>query len=131
MTFYFTQKLLTQYETTESENEDVTISRSSLDEEVIAFIQKYGSYLQIHSCLSFSAAVKAEAAIAELLTVASYDPSHRDAIIEIKKANTLTFYDSVSHFRLRNSIEALSNPFFWFVVDKTICRVKAPAWCSV
>lgn len=72
------------------------VDTQSIDEEVAFFVQKYGTYLQIHSCLAFSASVQADRAIDELLEVAKHDPSHRDAVNEIEKANDLTFYDVVS-----------------------------------
>jgi hypothetical protein len=90
VTYYFTQELLSPYSDVSGE------ARTSLDERVVAFVKLYGAYLQIHSCLSFSSAVRAEAAIAELLKVSSHDPSHRDAVREIQKGNALTFYDTVS-----------------------------------
>ena len=60
------------------------------------FIEKFGSYLQLHSCLSFAASVRDESAIAHLLNVADYDPNHRDAAREIQKSNEMLFYDTVS-----------------------------------
>lgn len=60
------------------------------------FVDKYGSYLQMHSCLSFAASRKDEVAIMHLLKAAKYDPSHADAVREIKKSKNLVFYDSVS-----------------------------------
>jgi hypothetical protein len=60
------------------------------------FVEKFGSYLQLHSCLSFAASVRDESAIAHLLQVAEHDPSHRDAVREIQKSNDMLFYDTVS-----------------------------------
>ena len=73
------------------------IERLALDEEAKAFVKKYGAYLQLHSCLSYSAVVKAEAPIGDLLIAASHDPTHRDATKEIQRANALIFYDEVSN----------------------------------
>lgn len=67
-----------------------------INEQVARFAKIFGTYLQIHSCLAFSANVEAEKAVDELLTVARYDPSHRDAVREIQKGSNLTFYDAVS-----------------------------------
>jgi hypothetical protein len=69
-----------------------------INKEVATFAQKFGTYLQIHSCLAFSASVEADKAVDELLIVARHDPSHQDAIKEIQKAKDLTFYDAVSCF---------------------------------
>jgi hypothetical protein len=90
-TYYFTQQLLPTCAT----NQDQTPSDEAV-EEAKEFIKNFGAYLQIHRCLSCAAKLKAEAVIEELLGVGSYDPSHRDAMREIHKANNLTFYDAVS-----------------------------------
>jgi hypothetical protein len=105
VTYYFTQKILAPY--SETEKEVVDEDKCSKEEEVASFVQKYGAYLQIHSCLSYSAAVKAETAISELLVVASHDPSHRDAVKEIQRGKTLIFYDTVSHFYGLTSVRAV------------------------
>lgn len=89
VTYYFTQQLLSQYQEIADEERD------ELDEKVSTFVKQYGAYLQIHSCLAFSATVRAQAAITELLKAASYDPTHRDAVKEIQRGKTLTFYEAV------------------------------------
>lgn len=93
MTYYFTQHILTKYS-----NNGPKSDTSTTDEELSHFVQKFGTYLQIHSCLSFSANVEADKAVEELLAVASHDPSHRDSVREIQKAKELAFYDIVSLF---------------------------------
>jgi hypothetical protein len=60
------------------------------------FVDKYGAYLQMHSCLSFAASRKDKVAIMQLLKAAKYDPMHADTIREINKSKTFVFYDSVS-----------------------------------
>ena len=104
MTYYFTQKLLGQYSLVDDERED---DLSSIDKQAVAFVKTYGAYLQIHSCLSSSAAVKAEAPIKEILLLANHDPSHRDAVKEVQKAKSFVFYDTVSYRDWSPS------PFFW------------------
>jgi hypothetical protein len=68
--------------------------RPSLDQ--VQFVARYGSYLQIHSCLAYASSIDDESAIAALLKAASHDPTHREAMREIEKSNDLMFYDSVS-----------------------------------
>jgi hypothetical protein len=93
-TFFFTQQLLPAYIAL---RENLWADEEPQPEkEAIEFVKNYGAYLQLHTCLSCSAAVKAETMIEELLSVASHDVSHRDATREIHKAASLTFYDSVS-----------------------------------
>jgi hypothetical protein len=62
----------------------------------VDFVEKYGSYLHIHSCLVFASSIGDESAIAALLKAASNDPTHKEAVKEIEKSNDLMFYDSVS-----------------------------------
>jgi hypothetical protein len=90
-TYYFTQQLLPTCAT----NEDQAPSDKAI-EKAKGFIKNFGAYLQIHTCLSSAAKLKAGPVIGELLGVGSYDPSHRDAMREIHKANNMTFYDAVS-----------------------------------
>ena len=52
----------------------------------------------MHTSLTYAALMNAEAVISELLSVAEHDPSHHDAAREIRKGNTLMFYDHVSFF---------------------------------
>jgi len=90
VTYYFSQKILTQYSSCSSDDDT-----KAVDSEVAAFLHRFGTYLQIHSCLVFSAKVEAEKAIDQLLEVARHDPSHQEARKELTKANALTFYDAV------------------------------------
>ena len=63
-----------------------------------SFVETYGAYLQIQTCLSAAASVKDEVAISAILKAARNDPCHQDATREIYKSNSngLLFYDSVS-----------------------------------
>lgn len=67
-----------------------------VDEEVSAFLKRFGTYLQIHACLVYSAKVEARQAIDRLLDVARFDPLHREATKELRKATGMTFYEAVS-----------------------------------
>ena len=80
-----------------------TINRNS-------FVQTYGAYLQIQTCLSFASFVKDKAAISEILKVAKDDPNHRDAMKDIQESNHLLFYDSVSQLI---SISSLLQRILW------------------
>ena len=64
--------------------------------EATAFIHKYGAYLQLHTSLSSAAAANAAAPIKILLKLAKCDPTHREAMRDIKTAGSLVFYDMVS-----------------------------------
>lgn len=75
-------------------NDDHGGGRPSIDP--VDFVETYGSYLRIHSCLAFASSIGDESAIAALLKAASHDPTHKEAVKEIEKSNNLLFYDSVS-----------------------------------
>jgi hypothetical protein len=94
VTYYFAQKILAGYMLPLEEREPESIKLVEL--EAMSFIEQYGSYLQMHTSLSYAALVHAEPVIEQLLLVASNDPSHRDATREIQKGTSLTFYDNVS-----------------------------------
>ena len=59
-----------------------------------SFIDTYGAYLQIQTCLVFASFVKAGSVISDILRIARDDPNHRDAIKDIQKSDGV-FYDSV------------------------------------
>lgn len=71
------------------------------------FIERYGAYLQIQSCLSFASLLKDETATTLILEVAKYDPNHRDAYKEMQNANRSLFYDQVSSklFERKHAVE--------------------------
>lgn len=109
VTYYFTQQILAKYSGTENQTSEE--ERALIDEEATSFVKRYGAYLQIRSCLSYAAAVKAESPIDDLLVVASHDLSHRDAVKEIQKGKALTFYDTVSELLVDDRLEfQLTNP---------------------
>lgn len=89
VTYYFTHQILSMYMGNAQE-----LELDQVDDQVRTFVQKYGTYLQIHSCLVFSASAKAERTIDALLDVAKYDPSHLEAMAEFKRANNMTFYEA-------------------------------------
>jgi hypothetical protein len=99
VTYFCTEKIIgcDQYEGFS------TINRSS-------FVQTYGAYLQMQTCLSFASFVKDEAAISEILKVARDDPNHRDAMKDIQESSHLLFYDSVSQV---NPINSLLQRILW------------------
>lgn len=66
-------------------------------EEEKTFVEKYGAYLQMHSCLTYAAAAKDETAILHLLEAAKFDPRHVEGVKEIRKSKHLVLYESVSH----------------------------------
>tara|TARA_B110001452_G_C15135088_1_gene395360 strand:+ start:553 stop:906 length:354 start_codon:yes stop_codon:yes gene_type:complete len=84
-TYYFTQNLIKS-----------DIDESLFPENINAFIEIYGAYLQIHTCLLFAASAEDEIAISLILKIAKHDPTHRHAYKEIQNFSDLLFYDQVS-----------------------------------
>ena len=60
-----------------------------------SFINTYGAYLHIQTCLAFASYVKDDAVISDILRIATEDPNHQDNLKAIKKSVEI-FYDSVS-----------------------------------
>lgn len=60
------------------------------------FLEKFGSYLRIDTCLAYAAAVRAESVVDILLGVAKHDPRHREVIKQTSKQATMVFYEPVS-----------------------------------
>ena len=84
VTYFYTQKIV---------GTDLAKKQSIMDQK--SFVETYGAYLQIPTCLSFAASVKDEVAISAVLEASRSDPSHRDAMREIEKSNASLFYNSV------------------------------------
>lgn len=65
-------------------------------ERIISFIQEFGSYLKLHSCLAYSALIEAAEVINCLIDLAKYDPSHKEMMKHSGRNNSLVFYEPVS-----------------------------------
>ncbi|VEU39947.1 unnamed protein product [Pseudo-nitzschia multistriata] len=83
VTYFYTQKIV---------GTDLAKKQSIMNQK--SFVETYGAYLQIPTCLSFAASVKDEVAISAVLEASRSDPSHRDAMREIEKSNASLFYNS-------------------------------------
>ena len=71
------------------ENEKVITNKNAIE-----FVQKYGSYLNLHESLTLCAKTNyADDVIDELLKMADHDPCHREIMKKFKK-NTILFYES-------------------------------------
>lgn len=64
-------------------------------QEAVEFVQEYGAYLKMQTCLSYAAVLEAQPVIDALLNVAKYDPRHREVSKQFGKASALVFYDPV------------------------------------
>lgn len=105
----------------------------AIDDEVDSFVRRFGTYLQIHSCLVFSASVEAEKAVDALLEVAQYDPSHVDTLKEFQKVNDLTFYEAVRHI-YTDTIDSLTPISYRCLstldAEQTFCVDTVASGCS-
>ena len=97
-TFYFTHKLLPQLVRESSTNTD-SKSRVAFNEEAFrqtkAFINEYGAYLRLHTCIAHAAALRAQDIVKMLLALAKNDPLHRESMRRFSRANSLHFYEPV------------------------------------
>ena len=59
-----------------------------------SFVSDFGSYLKLHTCLAYSAILKARNVLRVLLDVAKFDPCHKDAMRRIANGKELVFYES-------------------------------------
>ena len=82
VTVYFTQKVLVQ-----QRNES---------KEIIKFVQKFGAYLNLYSCLVSASNYFLTDVIDQLLEVASHDLHHNDAMGTLSKKGVLVLYEPVS-----------------------------------
>lgn len=101
VTFYFTHALLPQLNMArknieESQDEDeMNHSTKNAMDNIMLFMDTYGSYLKLYTCFVYSAALQAHAIISVLLNIATHDPVHKEAVKRISKSNQLVFYEPV------------------------------------
>jgi len=91
VTVYFTQKVLIQ-----QRNEST---------EIIKFIQKYGAYLNLYSCLVSASNYFLTDVIDQLLEVSSHDLHHNDAMGTLSKKGVLVLYEPVLLSALLESLK--------------------------
>lgn len=62
------------------------------------FVKRFGSYLKLHTCFAYAAALKAEPVIDVLLELSRHDPKHRDVMKHTSKSSSWLFYEPVRTF---------------------------------
>jgi len=82
-------------QSTDSNEDDVSRARAKTVKEILSFVEEYGSYLKLHTCLAYSAVVKADSVISSLLDVAKHDPNHKEMMKHTCKPGSLVFYEPV------------------------------------
>ena len=97
VTFYFVQKLLPQLES------GAVSARSDVGESAIqsarSFVNEYGAYLRLTTCLSLAVALKLYDIITLLLEMGRHDPQHRESVRRFSRRGALQFYEPVSATR--------------------------------
>jgi hypothetical protein len=89
----------------EKSSQDSCDSNSSAEEngnakdEIVVFLGEYGSYLKMDTCLAYASALKFEAVVDLLLSIAKYDPRHKEVMKQASKVNAMVFYEPVSLMR--------------------------------
>jgi hypothetical protein len=68
-------------------------------DEIVVFLGEFGSYLKLDTCLAYASALKFEAVVDLLLSIAKYDPRHKEVIKHTSKSIGMVFYEPVRHFR--------------------------------
>lgn len=71
-------------------------------DEIVVFMGEYGSYLKLDTCLAYTAVLKADIAVDILLSIAKYDPRHREVIKQTSKSVSMVFYEPVCSDRLKH-----------------------------
>lgn len=108
VTFYFTQKFsdgtpqttMTMMPLTKKKTYQITTVEDNEEGEsaaAAAFIDEYGSYLDIYKCLVFAGKRRLKRIVDGLVGVAKFDAQHKDALKALQKAKVLLFYEPVGH----------------------------------
>lgn len=63
---------------------------------IVVFLEEYGSYLRLDTCLTYAAVLKADTVVDLLLSIAKRDPRHREMIKQTTKTTSMLFYEPVS-----------------------------------
>jgi hypothetical protein len=58
-------------------------------------IDSYGSYLDLYKSLVLAGKLQCQSMVMKLVSLAKYDPCHREAIQGLQKAKVLLFYEPV------------------------------------
>lgn len=87
VTFYFTHNCLKNGQTRLSEEDE----KAALD-----FVDTFGSYLDLYNTLVVSGNIESQPLAHKLVSLAKFDPQHREAMKGLQNAKILLFYEPVS-----------------------------------
>lgn len=95
MTFFLTRKLRAFALPSEAlQNQLLTLPRSAEDE-ALALIDAYGSYIDIHTCLVIAGQLHSKSIVDKILCLAKYDSQHMEAVKALERARTILLYEPV------------------------------------
>jgi hypothetical protein len=77
-----------------------TEENGAVKDDIVVFLGEFGSYLKLDTCLAYASALKFEAVVDLLLSIAKYDPRHKEVIKQTSKSIGMVFYEPVSFVRL-------------------------------
>jgi hypothetical protein len=86
-----------------------TEENGAAKDEIVVFLGEFGSYLKLDTCLAYASALKFEAVVDLLLSIAKYDPRHKEVIKHTSKSIGMVFYEPVRH--CRSLLENILSPF--------------------
>lgn len=78
-----------------SSSDNSTKENEEAKDEIVVFLGEYGSYLKMDTCLAYASALKFEAVVDLLLSIAKYDPRHKEVMKQTSKSTAMVFYEPV------------------------------------
>ncbi len=80
-----------------------TMLPQKAEDEALAFIDTYGSYIDIYKCLVIAGESHSRAIVDKIVCLAKYDSHHQEAVKALQRAKTFLFYEPVRSMQLRHA----------------------------
>jgi tRNA isopentenyl-2-thiomethyl-A-37 hydroxylase MiaE len=95
-------------------------------------IDSYGSYLDLYKTLVLAGMLQCQSMITKLVSLAKYDPHHKEAIQGLQKAKVLMFYEPVraAIFCYTMFIQSKTNPNARHIRLTRTCSLHCTSFCS-
>lgn len=95
MTFFLTRKLRASALPSDTHQNHLLTLPQSAEDEALALIDAYGSYIDIHACLVIAGQLHSKSIVDKLLSLAKYDSQHKEAVKVLERARTILLYEPV------------------------------------
>jgi hypothetical protein len=95
VTFFLTRKLKASALPSNTNPNQRSKVPQSAEDDALAFIDTYGSYIDIHTGLVIAGQLHSRAIVDKLLCLAKYDSKHREAVTTLEGARTIFLYEPV------------------------------------